>query len=826
MKVFTPEISWHQKEPIFSVDFCKSTWRLASAGADFTVKIWQVKEDAQQGNIGLDFLANLDRHAKPVNVVRFSPDGKFLASAGDDCIIIIWKLAEDGEQKYSETTIGGEEICNKETWTVHKMLRRGHLEDIYDLAWSPDGQQLISGSVDNSAIIWDVNKGYFTNIIKDHKHYVQGVCWDPRGQYVATHSSDRSCKIYSLAKNRCIRSIDRATFPVVNPAEDESKSKTCKIFMDETMQSFFRRCTFSPDGLMLVLPGGLSYAGEKPKKATYVFTRGNFNKPALCLPGPKKATVGACFCPIAFENMEQSSDKENGPSDHNNIFRLPYRLCYAVATLDSVIFYDTQHHYPFGFVSGVHYASLTDMTWSSDGRVLVVSSLDGYCSFITFKDGELGKPVNFDPMEFVSNKMKARKEAKKEAKTDKLVELSPVSSINVKEPVIPVSAPPQCPSKDQSTLDMFMTPVRKRKRADENETGSTSPNTPSSTSVKGNGTPDSPYDLTSANSVLPSKLPVQSKSKADHCSPRTSASEASTGSQAKPAQGVNESGLTNKSPTGRPKAVAPQPRRVAFVTLSTTGTNASKSQPHDVNSKVHGTPASVQQQTEQGQQQQQSSTVAKQQPRRIQLTSLSVKRDHSGDTKSHAPSDVSKVAALSQTVTEPKEQNVGETGSSTSTPPKGRRVNFITISSPKFVQETDVEPEIGQDNVCSMIHNATPVIEPCSKGPDSTNPTITDSKPAASSSKDGTGLLQFSSTVDVGASDNIVTSPICTQPFVSASQSESVKRPTLEVAVTSGADDKPENGETSSQQNQPRNENSVKDDGSKKGRRVAFITLS
>ena len=28
-------------------------------------------------------------------------------------------------------------------------------------------------------------------ILKDHKHYVQGVCWDPLGQYVATNSSDR-----------------------------------------------------------------------------------------------------------------------------------------------------------------------------------------------------------------------------------------------------------------------------------------------------------------------------------------------------------------------------------------------------------------------------------------------------------------------------------------------------------------------------------------------------------------------------------------------------------------------------------------------------------
>ena len=36
---------------------------------------------------------------------------------------------------------------------------RGHIEDVYDLAWSPDGIFLISGSVDNSAIIWDISKG-------------------------------------------------------------------------------------------------------------------------------------------------------------------------------------------------------------------------------------------------------------------------------------------------------------------------------------------------------------------------------------------------------------------------------------------------------------------------------------------------------------------------------------------------------------------------------------------------------------------------------------------------------------------------------------------
>jgi len=36
---------------------------------------------------------------------------------------------------------------------------RSHLEDVYDISWSSDSQLLLSGSVDNTAILWDVKKG-------------------------------------------------------------------------------------------------------------------------------------------------------------------------------------------------------------------------------------------------------------------------------------------------------------------------------------------------------------------------------------------------------------------------------------------------------------------------------------------------------------------------------------------------------------------------------------------------------------------------------------------------------------------------------------------
>lgn len=39
------------------------------------------------------------------------------------------------------------------------VLVRGHIEDVYDISWTSDGNLMVSGSVDNTAIMWDINKG-------------------------------------------------------------------------------------------------------------------------------------------------------------------------------------------------------------------------------------------------------------------------------------------------------------------------------------------------------------------------------------------------------------------------------------------------------------------------------------------------------------------------------------------------------------------------------------------------------------------------------------------------------------------------------------------
>jgi len=46
---------------------------------------------------------------------------------------------------------------------------------------------------------------------------------------------------------------------------------------------------------------------------------------------------------------------------------------------------------------GIHYSNLSDISWSSDGSLLIIASIDGFCTFISFKENELGK-IYTDPI--------------------------------------------------------------------------------------------------------------------------------------------------------------------------------------------------------------------------------------------------------------------------------------------------------------------------------------------------------------------------------------------------------------------------------------------
>ncbi|CAL7934390.1 unnamed protein product [Xylocopa violacea] len=381
----TPEISWHNRDPVLSIDVQTGVyatskgeifWRLATGGADSHVLIWHLTTN-ENGGATVKCVADLERHQRAVNVVRFSPSKDTLASGDDESTIVLWKQKED-----CEFFVASDEPKDQEQWTSWKVLR-GHLEDIYDISWSPNSNMLVSGSVDNTAIIWDIHKGRSIAILSDHKGFVQGVSWDPCNQYICTISTDRICRLIDINTRKTVQRVYRAKIPT--PVDHPIKDKTVRLFHDDTFKSFFRRLTFSTDGLLIIVPSGIIEpleTTERISNATLVFSRHNLKEPLLLLPSLDECTIAVRCCPIYFELQK------DGPPP---VIALPYRMVFAVATQRSLFIYDTQQISPIAVISNIHYTRLTDITWSSDGRILITSSTDGYCSIIHFEKDELGE---------------------------------------------------------------------------------------------------------------------------------------------------------------------------------------------------------------------------------------------------------------------------------------------------------------------------------------------------------------------------------------------------------------------------------------------------
>jgi len=439
------------------------SWRLATAGGDNNVRMWMIhpnipspaalaaSSSALPHPPRAEYMSTLARHTGVVNVVRFSPSGDILASAGDDGAVLFWARSNQTQQSFGQSHLNSAETdsqYDKETWRV-RLMTRATTQELYDMAWSPEGDMLAVGGTDFAVRIIQTSTGAVLREISDHSHYIQGVAWDPLNYFLATQSSDRSVHINRLNRNKSNEKVDlelvsknqrtdmrasqvwmpldaasdrddaaasetkRSSLPTISPAsqneeviqQSDSGENTHRMYGDDRCSSFFRRLAFSPDGALLVTPTGqhvvsAPLANNATKSSNistgsvYLYGRASFGRshaPIAVLPGHKTVTLIVRFSPILY----RLRDTPEG-SGKTSIFGLPYRMVYAVATQDSVWVYDTQQAGPICCFSNLHYASFTDLTWSPDGQLLMMSSSDGYCSTAVFDYHGLGQPYDYD----------------------------------------------------------------------------------------------------------------------------------------------------------------------------------------------------------------------------------------------------------------------------------------------------------------------------------------------------------------------------------------------------------------------------------------------
>lgn len=362
MNATTLTIHWHNDtQPVYSVEFqphnSSGLTRLVTAGGDNNVRIWQLETN-------VEYLSTLRKHTQAVNTARFNPNGDILASAGDDGTIMLWKLSptltRDLEQQEEDI----------ESWNCITQLR-SLTSEINDICWSPNGKFILAGLMDNTSRVYEIipeeKRGKLVKTLTDHTHYVQGVHWDPLGEYFVTQSADRSVILYNAQDYSMIRRF--------------SKVDGSFMYHSETLQSFFRRLSFSPDGLFLITPAGLGTSEED--NTCYVFVRNNFSTPLFKLCGLSKPATVISFNPVRYKTTD------------NLLSDLPYKMIFAVATLDAVVIYGTDNFKPLGYVSNLHYSTITDIRWENGTRA-IVSSTDGFCLVITF-DALFGEVHEIEP---------------------------------------------------------------------------------------------------------------------------------------------------------------------------------------------------------------------------------------------------------------------------------------------------------------------------------------------------------------------------------------------------------------------------------------------
>ena len=140
----------------------------------------------------------------PINNIAFSPNGTLLASGSVDNTVQLWI---------------------PDTETLQATLQ-GHTDSVLSVAFDPNGALLASGSADGTVRLWNTNTETLQATLEAHTSNVLSVAFSPDGSLLASGSADGTVRLWD---------------PVA-----ETLEATLEAHMDSVLS-----VAFSPDGLLL-----------------------------------------------------------------------------------------------------------------------------------------------------------------------------------------------------------------------------------------------------------------------------------------------------------------------------------------------------------------------------------------------------------------------------------------------------------------------------------------------------------------------------------------------------------------------------------------------
>jgi WD40 repeat protein len=317
-----------QPSGVSDADFSPDGRMIVTAAFDDAVRLW----DAETGAL----LRELPGYVQAF--VAFTPDGRYLLVSGGEEGTSVWDVASweqvrefpvggfmavspDGR---SVATSGPDHMVVWEVETGRELTRIGSEPIYYFPAFSPDGTELLTGTNEHTAVLWDIQTGERLRTFTGHTQGVLEVAFSSDGRYVLTSGEDRTARLWETGTGRQVRTFagygNTISAIAVSPddrhiaiADSGGAVQLATLDLDELIQSVCRRVLrdFTPEERIIYSTA--SRATSRP--AQMIVTRRKQPRPTgtdrltnegpIWLPTP--GTSSCAISPLTISTMSSRS---------------------------------------------------------------------------------------------------------------------------------------------------------------------------------------------------------------------------------------------------------------------------------------------------------------------------------------------------------------------------------------------------------------------------------------------------------------------------------------------------------------------------------------
>ncbi len=176
---------------------------LASAGADATVRLWNIADGKE---------IRVLRGQGQVRSMAFSPDGKRLVSAGEK--LVLWNVADGTEVR---TFVG-------------------HTDRTAPVVFAADGKTFATGGAEKSVRLWDAGRGVLARTLYGYAHEPESVAIAPDAKAVVSAGGDPTIQMVDRVTGEIIRTFVGCESSVAAVAFSTDGKSLASIGPDEPLR--------------------------------------------------------------------------------------------------------------------------------------------------------------------------------------------------------------------------------------------------------------------------------------------------------------------------------------------------------------------------------------------------------------------------------------------------------------------------------------------------------------------------------------------------------------------------------------------------------------